>query len=92
MKLSTFDFSFFFPKIGRTLAGMSGSYVDDIIRGGTLEFYTDEHSHTRARFNMKETENDYFNFTGMHVKSYPGRRTLSQQDYIELRSTLYKYA
>ena len=61
------DFSFFLKKSGKRLIGLSGTYVDDIIRAGTIEFQRESNEATSTAFDTKPAETVPFTFTGMNV-------------------------
>jgi transposase InsO family protein len=83
MKQTKGDFSLFFKHIADRLVGLSGSFVDDLVRAGTLNFKANSNKATENRFDVKPpTENDFV-FTGIEVRSEQGSRSLSQTTYIE---------
>ena len=82
MKHTTVDFSLFFKHIGNKLVGMSGSYVDDIIRCGTNKFEQSSQHMTASIFDTKKPERNSFTFTGLQVKDGNYSKSLSQSEFI----------
>jgi hypothetical protein len=53
MKHTKGDFSLFFKHVANRLVGLSGSFVDDLVRAGTLNFKTHSSAETQSRFDIK---------------------------------------
>jgi len=67
MEQSSGDFSLFVKRIADGLVGLSGTYVDDIMRAGTVRFETDITKNTSKPFDTKVTRKAPFTFTGLQV-------------------------
>jgi Reverse transcriptase (RNA-dependent DNA polymerase) len=83
MKQTKGDFSLFFKHVANRLVGLSGSFVDDLVRAGTLNFKTQSNATTQSRFDIKPpTEND-FTFIGIEIHSRKGNKRMSQASYVD---------
>lgn len=91
MEQATGDFSLFFKRVLDKLTGLSGTYVDDILRAGTKGF---ENTSTTATccFDSKSAEAVPFTFTGLQISGSKEKLKLSQARYIENLSLLSKDA
>lgn len=77
------DSSLFFKRISNRLVGLSGSYVDDILRAGTPSFLSDSMKITSSKFNTKEPEKTPLEFTGLLISGDSNKRKTSHERYIE---------
>ena len=84
------DFSLFFYHIGRTLAGLSGTYVDDILRTGNPSFKKYSTKLTNDAFDAKNLVENEFTFTGLRISGPLELRNFSQTAYIKRLSCLAK--
>jgi Reverse transcriptase (RNA-dependent DNA polymerase) len=82
MKQTTGDFSLFFKRIKGKVIGMSGSYVDDVIRAVTADFLRNTTEKTASRFDMKKPDRGSFELVGLETTAVSGVRNLSQRTYI----------
>ena len=82
------DSSLFFERIGDRLTGLSGTYVDDILRAGTKSFRMDVSKATSKAFDSKPAQKVPFTFTGMNIHKQKRMILLSQQKYIEMLELL----
>ena len=80
MKQAKGDFSFFYKWLLKRLIGVSGSYVDDIIRVGADEFRRDSSAFTSRAFDTKPSEDTPFVFTGFEVKNMTWVIPLAKRD------------
>jgi Reverse transcriptase (RNA-dependent DNA polymerase) len=76
------DFSFFFKHDAGKLVGLSGAFVDDLVRAGTLQFKTSSQETTEGRFDIKPPSADNFTFAGFDIKTHADYLEISQRDYI----------
>jgi transposase InsO family protein len=76
------DFSLFFKHVGETLVGLSGAFVDDLIRAGTLHFKENSQETTENRFDIKPPITNEFTFAGFDIETKADHRKISQNDYI----------
>jgi Reverse transcriptase (RNA-dependent DNA polymerase) len=81
MAQATGVFSSFFKRARGALIGMSGFYVDDVIRAGTPEFLASETRNTEAAFDTKAPAKGNFEFLGLRTSEANSVRTLSQAEY-----------
>ena len=84
MKQTEGDFSLFFYHIGQKLAGLSGTYVDDILRAGNKEFNDYSTKITHSAFDAKNPMYNEFTFTGLQLSGTKEQRQISQKNYIYL--------
>jgi hypothetical protein len=77
MKQTTGDFSLFFKRVKNKRVGLSGSYVDDVLRAGTADFLSQATKATASRFDVKPADNGKFEFVGLETGDAGGMRTLS---------------
>jgi hypothetical protein len=82
MTQATGDFSLFFKRARGPLIGMSGCYVDDVIRAGTLEFLASATRKIEAAFDTKAPVKGNFEFLGLRKSETHGVGTLSQAEYV----------
>jgi hypothetical protein len=82
MTQATGDFSLFFKRARGALIGISGCYVDDVIRAGTPEFLASATRNTEAVFDTKAPAKGNFEFLGLRTSEANGVRTLSQAEYV----------
>jgi hypothetical protein len=83
MKHTKGDFSLFFKHVANRLVGLSGSFVDDLVRAGTLNFKTHSSAETQSRFDIKHPTEKDFNFTGIEIHSGKGYKCMSQKNYVD---------
>jgi hypothetical protein len=89
MKQATADYSLVFRIIGRTLVGMSGAYVNDLIHAGICGFNKEAVRLTKENFDVKDPVAPPMTFTGMQIgKSEDGVSTISQVEYLSRRTQL----
>jgi hypothetical protein len=81
MTQATGDFSMFFKRAKGALIGMSGCYVDDVIRAGPPEFLAASTRMTEAAFETKTPDTGCFEFLGLRTNETNGIRTLPQAQY-----------
>lgn len=67
MSATAGDHFLLFKRVANRLVGLSGSYVDDILRAGTPSFLKESYSSTSSRFQTKPAEATPFDFTGLRV-------------------------
>lgn len=82
MEQATGDFSLFFKRIAGKLTGISGTYVDDILRTGTKQFEEEATRTTGTSFDSKNPETPPLSFTGLRITENEDGRRLSQSAYI----------
>lgn len=61
------DMSLFFKTVNEKIAGLMGTYVDDIIAGGDSQFELASEK-TSERFESKPKEFENFRFAGVYVE------------------------
>lgn len=83
MAQSSGDFSLFYKRTLGNLVGLSGTYVDDILRAGDPEFKIEATHLKKAKLDTKEAERIPFTFTGVEVTGDPSNRFISQKRYIQ---------
>jgi hypothetical protein len=81
MTQATGDFSPFFKRAKGALIGMSGCYVDDVIRAGTQEFLAASTRMTEAAFDTKAPDTGSFEFLRLRTNETNSTRTMSQAQY-----------
>ena len=86
------DFSLFFYRVGQRLAGISGTYVDDILRAGDDKFKEKSTKLTHETFDAKELKFNQFSFTGLQFTGDKTQRRISQENYIARLQYLRKDA
>ena len=64
------------------LIGVSGSYIDDVIRVGADEFRRDSSAVTSRAFDTKPSEDTPVVFNGLEVKKHDVGHSLGQKGYI----------
>ena len=82
MEQSTGDLSLFFKTIGQNLIGISGSYVDDLLRSGTKEFSQSSTLDTNKKFDTKDQSTNNIKFTGLRINGENETKSISQSEYI----------
>jgi hypothetical protein len=75
MRKTKGDFSMFFKHVASRLVGLSDSYVDDLVRAGTLKFKENANETTHSRFDVKPRTENNFTFTGIEVTSEDQHRS-----------------
>jgi Reverse transcriptase (RNA-dependent DNA polymerase) len=83
MTQTTQYFSLFAKHAASKLIGLSGAFVDDLLRAGTLNFKETSQNSTKSRFDVKPMTEDNFTFAGFDIRNNPGHREISQNDYIK---------
>ena len=63
----TGDFSLFFKKLKDKLIGLSGTYIDDILRIGDRSFRDSKSATTSRTFDSKPDRFPPFTFTGVEI-------------------------
>lgn len=76
------DFSLFFKYAASKLIGLSGAFVDDLVRAGTLQFKDSSQRSTESRFDVKPPATNDFTFAGFDITTHEDHRELSQNDYV----------
>jgi hypothetical protein len=88
MSQITGDFSFFYKRLMGNLVGISGTYVDDIIRTGNKTFREEYTKCTHQTFDAKPESETPLNFTGLHIGGPKFCRKISQIRYIDSLNVL----
>lgn len=83
MNHATVDYSLFFKIVAKKLEGISGTYVDDILRVGNQAFHFEATQKSESSFDLKPFITLLFRFAGIEVKKDGNWHTLSQADYFE---------
>jgi Reverse transcriptase (RNA-dependent DNA polymerase) len=81
MKSTTGDMSFFYKHIGNNLVGLTGTYVDDSLLAGNLEFEKLTKT-TMDKFESRDREMDNTKFAGVNITTTDEGFDLDQNDYI----------
>ena len=92
MQQANGDFSLFMYHVGKKLSGLSGTYVDDILRTGDEKLKRNSMKTTKRAFESKSPRFNKFAFTGISLKGGKGLRELSQKEYINRLRYLQKSA
>ena len=82
MRQAESDFSLFYKRLAKRLIGVSGPYVDDIIRVGADKFRRDSSAVTNRAFDTKPSEDTPFVFTDLEVTQNDMSHSLGQKEYI----------
>jgi hypothetical protein len=82
MEKATGDFSLFFCRAMGKLVGLSGTYVDDILRAGDTPFRSESDKHTASSFDAKPPEILPLKFTGLEISRNPAGHSIGQPGYI----------
>jgi Reverse transcriptase (RNA-dependent DNA polymerase) len=91
MKQTKGDFSLFFKHVASRLVDLLGSFVDDLLRAGTLNFKKHSNAETQSRFDIKPPNEDDFTFTGIEIHSGKGYKRMSHASYVD-RLTFFSNA
>jgi hypothetical protein len=83
MRRTKGDFSRFFKLEASRLVGLSGSYVNDLVYAGAMNFKDDSNRKTQSSFDVKPNTKNKFVFTGIEVASAEKHKSLSKKLYIE---------
>jgi hypothetical protein len=75
------DFSLFFKHATSKLLGLSGAFVEDLLRAGTLRFNDSSQRTTENRFDVKPLTTNEFTFAGFYITTHGERSEISQNDY-----------
>jgi hypothetical protein len=81
MKSTTGDMSFFYKNIGNNLVGLTGTYVDDSLLAGNLEFEKVTKT-AMDKFESRDREMDNTKFSGVNITTTDEGFDLDQNDYI----------
>jgi Reverse transcriptase (RNA-dependent DNA polymerase) len=68
------DFSLFFKHAASKLIGLSGAFVDDLVRAGTLQFKDSSQRSTEGRFDVKPPATNDFTFAGFDITTHEDHR------------------
>jgi hypothetical protein len=68
--------------VAETLVGLSGAFVDDLIRAGTIPFKEKSQETTENRCDIKPPVANDFTFAGFDIETKSDYLKLSQNDYI----------
>lgn len=82
MTATTGYHSLFFERLSNRLIGLSGFYVDDILRAGTSYFLKISFNTTRETFNTKPPENLPLEFTGILISGNLNSCHVTHERYI----------
>ena len=83
MESTRLDSAFYIWIVNGLLKGMSGSYVDDLMRAGDDDF-KELAKKTASRFEMAKDEEPPCEFTGFHLdRADDGTLTMDQQAYVK---------
>jgi hypothetical protein len=76
------DIYLFFKHAAEKLIGLSGAFVDDLVRAGNLQFKQSSQNITENRFDIKPTSEDEFKFAGSYIETHDDHLQLSQREFI----------
>jgi Reverse transcriptase (RNA-dependent DNA polymerase) len=79
MEQATVELSLFFNRMMDKLKGLSGTYVDDIIRTRDDHFREESTTSTQNMFDTKPIDSTPLIFTGINIGGTPPCRTMSQE-------------
>ena len=94
MEQASGDFSLFFKRIANRLLGLSGTYVDNILRTGDRMFEKKSSEINGQTFDAKPSEIPPMHFVGMKISEQPENgsicRRIDQMKYIDRLKLLLK--
>ena len=87
MQQSTGDFPLFFRRLCNRLVDVSGTYVDDVIQGGTHEQKRRLQALFAREFDIKLSDDKTFTYVGLECDSKdPSERRISQEKHVNCDS------
>jgi hypothetical protein len=76
------DFSLYFKHAASKRVGLSGAFVDDLLRAGTLRFKDSSQRSTENRIDVKPPTINDFTFAWFDIETHGDHREFSQNDYV----------
>jgi hypothetical protein len=64
---SPIDLAKFFKRVGKKLLGISGAYVDDLLRAAPAEYQQSMEQYLRDKFDYRESLSPPMIFTGLEI-------------------------
>jgi hypothetical protein len=81
MQQTVGDFSLFFARTSGQLLGLSGTYVDDILRAVTPKWLASTTATTESTFETQAPKKKDFTFIGLQLSTSKNSIKMAQQDY-----------